>query len=78
MLDVNGELFDMWEFRSIQKGEVYNEVRGEMDYQILINKNAAGTNYNDLILTFETIEEREEVMTEIRMKFDNSDSVVIL
>lgn len=78
MLDVKGELFDMWEFRSVQRSQRYDDVKQDMVYQILINKNAIATNYNDLVLEFDTLEEREDIMTKIKQKFDDSDTVVIL
>ena len=78
MLEIKGEMFDMWEFRSIQRGERYNDLREEMDYMLLINKNAIATNYNDLEIVFQTQEEREQCLKTIRACFDEEETVVII
>jgi hypothetical protein len=78
MLDVDGEMFDLWDFRTIQRGEAYNEIEERMDYLILINKNAIATNYNDLVLKFETLEQRESKLRLIKEKFDEAENVMIL
>lgn len=78
MLNVKGELFDLWDFRTIQRGERYNDIREEMDYLLLINKNAIATNYNDLEIAFDTVEERETALKAIKTTLDDSDNVLII
>ena len=76
--DYCGEMFDLWEFRSIQRGERYNEERNEMDYLILVNKNAIGTNYNDLEIVFNSREERDDEMTRIKTILEEDEDILIL
>ncbi len=78
MLDIKGALYDMWEFRSVERAERYNEKREAIDYLLIVNKNAIATNYNDLEIPFDTEEEREEKLKLIKQKFDESDNIVIL
>lgn len=78
MMDIKGEMFDLWEFRSVQRGERYNEQREDMDYLICINKNAIQTNYNDLEIPFEDKDERDRIMEEIKSQLDELDTVVFI
>lgn len=72
-----GELFDLWEFRSIQRGERYSEVKGEMEYLILVNKNAIGTNYNDLEIVFDDKESRDAEIIRIKEKLEENEDIII-
>lgn len=76
--DEIGEMFDLWEFRSIQRGERYNELKEEMEYLIHINKNAIATNYNDLDVAFETKEARDSEIMRIKEILAEDEFIVIL
>lgn len=78
MLDVEGALYDLWEFRSIERSERYSEEKSEMEYLLIINKNAIATNYNDLEIIFDSIEKREDALKRIKQTFDDSDNVMIM
>lgn len=73
-----GEMFDLWEFRSIQRAERYNEDREDMDYLILVNKNAIGTNYNDLEIVFHSRDDRDAEMRRIKSILAEDEDVIIL
>ena len=76
--DVIGEMFDLWEFRSIQRGERYSEVKGGMEYLILVNKNAIATNYNDLEVVFDNKELRDNEIARIKELLEDDENVEIM
>lgn len=76
--DEVGDMIDLWEFRSIQRSERYNEDKMEMEYLININRNAIATNYNDLELVFETKQLRDAEMARIKYALEEDDFIVIM
>lgn len=76
--DEIGEMFDLWEFRSIQRGERYSEVKGAMEYMILINKNAIATNYNDLEVVYDNKELRDNEIARLKELMEDDENIVIM
>ena len=76
--DEVGDMIDLWEFRSIQRSERYNEDKMEMEFLININRNAIATNYNDLEVIFETRELRDAEMIRIKRILEEDDFIIIM
>jgi hypothetical protein len=76
--DIFGDMFDLWEFRSIQRAEQYNSVKGEMEYLILVNKNAIGTNYNDLSIIFDNKDSRDAEIMRIKEILNEDEDIIIM
>lgn len=76
--DMFGDMFDLWEFRSIQRAERYNDNTNEMEYLILVNKNAIGTNYNDLEIIFDSKEARDAEIMRIKEIMAEDENIIIM
>jgi hypothetical protein len=76
--DMFGEMFDLWEFRSIQRGERYNEVTNQMEYLILINKNAIATNYNDLEVVYTDKDNRDAEIMRIKEILAEDENIITM
>lgn len=76
--DEVGDLIDLWEFRSIQRADRYNEDKMDMDYLILINKNAIGTNFNDLEIVFPDKESRDAEIARIKYALEEDEDIIIM
>lgn len=76
--DEIGEMFDLWEFRSIQRAQRYSEIKGEMEYLILVNKGAIATNYNDLEIVFDNKELRDMEIMRLKEIMNEDENIVIM
>ena len=76
--DIVGDWIDLWEFRSIQRMERYNDIKMEMEYLILINRNAIQTNFNDLEIVFPDKEKRDAEIMRIKSIMEEDEFIIIM
>jgi hypothetical protein len=77
MLEVNGELYDMWEVRTIQRYQEYNTELGKFEYSIVLNRGAVTTNANDTYILFESEEARDKELEDVRKRVKEMDVVKV-
>lgn len=78
MVDIKGELFDMWEVRTITRHEEYNGVKEGIDYGITLNREGKATNAENIIILFDSIEERDTELKSLKERLNDFDTVIIL
>lgn len=78
MVDIQGNKYDFWEVRSLEKFEEYNEDKESMEYGIIMNRNAIGLNYQDVKFLYDTKEQRDEAMLKIEQSLLDYDVVLIV
>lgn len=78
MVEIQGNLYDMWEVRSIEKCERFNDEKEEMEYCILLNKTAIGLNFAEVYFTYETEEERDAALKALKIKLADYDTILIV
>lgn len=76
--DEVGDLIDLWEFKSVQRAERYNDEKMEMEFLIIINRNAIQTNYNDLEISFDVKEKRDQEMIRIKSAMEEDENFIIM
>lgn len=78
MFKIQNKLYDLWEIRSFEVDQEYNEDLEQLQYLILMNRNSISTNFPDVRFTFDTEEERDAEMKKIMDAFDESEDVLII
>lgn len=78
MIEIQGQLFDLWNLKSLQKGEEYNDKRLKMDYVIWLNKDAMILEYKDIKFVYDTIVERDNDLLRIKQKLDEHETASVL
>lgn len=78
MLDIKGELFDMWEVRTITRTEQYNEVTEQQDYYIQLNREGVSTNACNILILCDDENDREETILDIKTRLSEYDSIKII
>lgn len=78
MIEIQGNLYDWWEVRSLERGIRYNELDEKSEYLIILNKTSLTTNVSEIVFVYETEEKRDEELANIKSKLVDSDSVLII
>lgn len=78
LIQVQGNLYDFWEFRSLQRREAYNETTGSLDYQLILNEGSIGTNYAEVVFAYPTEELREKDYISIKQQLDYFEGVLFI
>lgn len=78
LIEIQEQLYDMWEFRSLERGERYNDEREELDYLLLMNRKAVAVNYQEVEFVYPTVEARDADYKKIREQLEFTESVVII
>lgn len=65
-VDIQGDIFDVWNFVSAEADQEYNDIRGDFDYLLIINKTAMSVNVKEKIYKFQTEEERDDILFQIK------------
>lgn len=70
-VEFEGDRFDFFELKSIQREKEYNEERGTLDFLIVLNKGASvKSNTPFITYRYDTFQEREEKITKLYEKLD--------
>ncbi len=77
LLDIKGELFDMWEVRTITRWQEYNVLRAEQDYYIQLNREGRATNAENILILCESEEDRNETLADVRVRLALLDQITI-
>lgn len=75
IIEICGNLYDLWELRSLEKYEEYDEDDAEMQYYIIMNREAIQTNYQSVKFKFDSMEERDAYMQQLKIKLDEFDMI---
>lgn len=78
MVEIQGNYYDMWELRSLEKCERYNEDKEDMEYCILMNKTAIGLNFTEVYFVYPTEEERDLALKQLRSKLEDFDTIQVI
>lgn len=78
LVEIQGNLFDLWNLKSLTRSKEYNDIFGRMDYNLWINKDAMILEFKDIKFTYPSESEREKDYERIKEALDNHDTVLIL
>ena len=78
MIDIQGNLYDFWEVRSVEKGIRYNDDDVKEEYLIILNKTSTSTNVNEVVFVYDTEEERDTDLANLKAKLQDHDTVVLV
>lgn len=78
MLSIQGNLYDLWEIRSIEKNEEYNDEKEQIVYLIILNRNGLAVNFTEVKFEYDTLEERDADMLRIKSVFDDNEDILII
>lgn len=78
LIEIQGNLYDLWELRSLERNERWNDKKGEMEYLLILNRRGIGTNFAEVEFTFDTQEDREIEYEIIKQKLSEFDTIMIL
>lgn len=78
MLSIQGNLYDLWEIRSIEKKEEYSDDKEQIVYLIIMNRNGLAVNFTEVKFEYDTLEERDADLTRIKAVFEDSEDVLII
>ena len=78
MIDIKHELYDLWEVRTIQRYQCYNEVMGENEYFIQLNREGKGTNAENILIPCVDEEDMENTLRDIKERLSEQDTVEII
>lgn len=77
-VDIQKDLFDIWEFTSAEAEDEYNEYRGDFDYNVVLNKTVQSKNLREKVYKFQIEEERDEVLYMLKEKLQGNPNVYFL
>ena len=75
LIDIRGNFYDVWELRALEKLDEYNEDDEEMEYYIIMNREAIQTNYQSVRFKFDTEQERDDYMLRLKEKLNDFDTI---
>lgn len=78
IIEIQEQLYDLWEFRSLERGERYNDDREELDYLLLLNRKAVATNFNEIEFVYPTEELRDKDYKLIRDNLSFFEGVLLI
>lgn len=78
MLSIQGNLYDLWEIRSIEKNEEYSDEKEQIVYLIILNRNGLAVNFTEVKFEYDTLEERDADMLRIKAVFDDNEDILII
>jgi len=78
MIELQDQLFDLFNLKSVQKDEEYNGRFKRMDYIIWINKDATILEYKDIKLKYASEEERDLDLARIKDTIDEHETAMVL
>ena len=77
-VDLQHDLFDLWSIVSAEGDEVYNDVRGDFDYLLIINSTAVTRDIKEKIYRYTDRDERDEVLFQIKDKLKANPNIYFL
>jgi len=78
MLSIKGNLYDLWEIRSIESNQEYNDLKEQIVFLIILNRNGLAVNFTEVKFEYDTIEERDADMKRIKEVFDDNEDILII
>jgi hypothetical protein len=78
LLEIRGQLLDLWNIKNLSRSEEYNEKFYRMDYILWINKDAMILEFKDVKFVYPTEAEREKDYERIKEALDEHETVLIL
>jgi hypothetical protein len=78
LLKIQKQLFDIWELRSIEKHDEYDDTLEDMQYFIVLNKTSIGTNYTQVKFKYPTAESRDAELARIELQLEDYEGCIIL
>lgn len=76
MIEIQGNLFDLWHLSSAEKEEEWNDKQLRMDYFIIINKSTVSGNYKEVKFTYDSKEKRDDELAMIQRVLKQSPFVL--
>lgn len=65
-IDIQGDVMDCWNLVSAEADQEYNDDRGDFDYLVIINRTAMSVNVKEKIYKYQTVEERDDMLFQIK------------
>lgn len=78
LLKIQQQLFDIWELRSIEKHDEYDDKLEEIVYYIVLNRNSIGLNFAQVKFAYDTEEARDAELTRIELQLEEYEGCIIL
>lgn len=77
-VDLQNDIFDLWELSSAEAEEEYNEIRGDFDYLLILNRTALSKNLKEKIYRYTDKDERDEILFQIKDKLKANPNIYFL
>lgn len=78
MIEIQRQLFDLWNLKSVQIDSEYNDKFSRIDYIIWLNKDAMILEYKDIKFTYSTEEARDIDLQRINDVLDEHETAMVL
>lgn len=78
IIEIQGNLYDFWECRSLECDTRYNDTSNEIEYLLVMNRQAIATNYTAVEFAYPTEELREQEYKRIKEQLDEYEGVIFI
>jgi hypothetical protein len=78
LIDIRDNIYDVWELRSLEKGQRYNSDFEEVEHTIVMNRDAIQTNYANVVFPFDSEEERDEYLKNLKIRLGEFESIMFV
>jgi hypothetical protein len=78
IIEIQGNMYDFWECRSLERDVRYNEETEQLEYLLVMNRQAIATNYTTVEFPYPTEELRETEYKSIKEQMDEYEGVIFI
>ncbi len=78
MLKIKGNLYDLWEVRTIEKHKEMPEHGDDFQYSIILNREGKATNAENIIIHCEDEDDQLATMQDIENRLLENENIMIL
>jgi hypothetical protein len=77
-VDIQNDLFDLWTLVSVEGEEEYNDVKGDFEYLLILNRSAVTKDVKEKIYRYTDKDERDEMLFKIKDKLRANPNIFFL